>query len=72
MTPEQAVAAAVVTGAELIAPIHYGVVDAEGYREIPNYEQTLRGVAKARDVNVQVLRAGQWLSWPKPISRWST
>ena len=68
MTPEQAVAAAVVTGAELIAPIHYGVVGAEGYREIPNCEQTLREVAKARNVNVQVLRAGQWLSWPKPIS----
>ena len=66
MTPEQAVAAAVVTGAELI---HYGVVGAEGYREIPNCQQTLREVAKARNVNVQVLRAGQWLSWPKPISR---
>ena len=66
MTPEQAVAAAVVTGAELIVPIHYGVAGAEGYREIPNCEQTLREVAKARGVRVQVLRAGEWLSWPRP------
>ncbi|MGA7909712.1 MAG: MBL fold metallo-hydrolase, partial [Candidatus Sulfotelmatobacter sp.] len=35
MTPEQAVAAAVVLGSRLIVPIHYGVVGAEGYRELP-------------------------------------
>lgn len=66
MNPEQAVAAAVVTGADLIVPIHYGVTGAEGYREIPNCEQTLREVAKVRGVRVQVLRAGEWLAWPKP------
>ena len=66
MTPEQAVAAAVVTGAELIVPIHYGVTGAEGYREIPDCEQKLLEVAKARNVHVQVLHAGQWLSWPGP------
>jgi L-ascorbate metabolism protein UlaG (beta-lactamase superfamily) len=66
MTPEQAVAAAVVTGAELIVPIHYGVAGAEGYREIPNCEQKLLEAAKARGVPVQVLRAGEWLSWPNP------
>ena len=66
MTPEQAVAAAIVTGTDLIVPIHYGVVGAEGYREIPNCEQTLREVAKTRGVRVQVLRPGEWLSWPRP------
>ncbi len=66
MTPEQAVAAAVVTGAKLIVPIHYGVTGSDGYREIPDCEQKLRESAKARNVNVQVLRAGEWLSWPKP------
>jgi len=64
MTPEQAVAAAVVTGTELIVPIHYGVSGAEGYREIPNCEQILREAAKTRGVNVQILRPGEWLSWP--------
>jgi len=64
MTPEQAVAAAVVTGAKLIVPIHYGVTGVDGYRETPDCEQKLREAAKARNVNVQVLRAGQWLSWP--------
>lgn len=64
MTPEQAVAAAVVTGAEVIVPILYGVSGAEGYKEIPNCEQKLREVAKARGIRVQVLRAGEWLSWP--------
>jgi L-ascorbate metabolism protein UlaG (beta-lactamase superfamily) len=68
MTPEQAVAAAVVTGAKLIVPIHYGVTGAEGYREIPDCEQILRDSAKARNVDVQVLHAGQWLSWPGPGS----
>lgn len=69
MTPEQAVASAIVTGANLIVPIHYGVVGAEGYRELPNCEQTLREVAKARNVNVQILCAGQWLSWPNQEGR---
>jgi L-ascorbate metabolism protein UlaG (beta-lactamase superfamily) len=69
MTPEQSVAVAVVTGANLIVSIHYGVIGAEGYREISSCEQTLQEVAKARNVNVQVLRAGQWLSWPNPEDR---
>jgi L-ascorbate metabolism protein UlaG (beta-lactamase superfamily) len=65
MTPDQAVAAAFVIGAELIVPIHYGVDGGEGYREIPNCEQILREAAKARNMEVQVLHAGQWLSWPE-------
>jgi L-ascorbate metabolism protein UlaG (beta-lactamase superfamily) len=66
MTPEQAVAAAVVTGAQLIVPIHYGVSGAEGYREIPNCEHILREAAKTRGVSVQILRPGEWLSWSGP------
>jgi len=63
MTPEQAVAAAIVTGAKTIVPIHYGVTGADGYREIPACEQLLIEAARARDVRIQILRPGEWLSW---------
>jgi len=44
--------------------IHYGVAGAEGYREIRIANKHLREVAKVRGVRLQVLRAGEWLSWP--------
>jgi len=63
MTPEQAVAAAVVLGAKLIVPIHYGVSDAEGYRELPDSETILLRAAKIRNVDVELVAPGEWLSW---------
>ena len=63
MTPEQAVAAAVVMGARQIVPIHYGVRGAEGYSELPDVEARLIEVASRRGVGVEVRRPGEWLTW---------
>ncbi|GAA0713096.1 MBL fold metallo-hydrolase [Dokdonella soli] len=63
MTAEQAVAAAVVIGARLIVPIHYGVVGAEGYSEDPHAEEELQTFARKRHVAVEILKPGAWLSW---------
>jgi L-ascorbate metabolism protein UlaG (beta-lactamase superfamily) len=63
LTPEQAVAAAVVLGARLLVPIHYGVVGAESYTEVPNPEASLLEAARRRNVGVEVVRPGEWVSW---------
>jgi L-ascorbate metabolism protein UlaG (beta-lactamase superfamily) len=63
MTAEQAVAAAVVIGARLIVPIHYGIVGAEGYAEDPHAEEELRSFAQRRHVDVEILKPGVWLDW---------
>lgn len=63
MTPEQAVAAAVVIGARLLVPIHYGVVGAEGYQELPDPEAALIDAAGRRGVDVEIVRPGEWLTW---------
>jgi L-ascorbate metabolism protein UlaG (beta-lactamase superfamily) len=63
MTAEQAVAAAVVLGARMIVPIHYGVVGAEGYAEDPNAKEELRKFAQRRNVQVQILTPGAWVNW---------
>lgn len=65
MTAEQAVAAAVVLGARLIVPIHYGVVGAEGYAEDPHAREELRNFARARHVEVDILEPGAWVEWPR-------
>ncbi|WP_394833241.1 MBL fold metallo-hydrolase [Pendulispora rubella] len=63
MTPEQAVAAAIVLGAKLLVPIHYGVVGAEGYSELPDPEGTLLQIARRRNMPVEIVRPGNWLTW---------
>jgi L-ascorbate metabolism protein UlaG (beta-lactamase superfamily) len=63
MTPEQAVTAAVVLGAQLVVPIHYGVVGADGYRELPDPESDLIETAKKRGIGVAIVRPGDWLNW---------
>jgi L-ascorbate metabolism protein UlaG (beta-lactamase superfamily) len=63
MTPEQAVAAAVVLGARLVVPIHYGVAGAEGYQEIPHPEAELIEAATKRNVDIAIVHPGEWLSW---------
>jgi len=63
MSPEQAVAAAVVLGARLLVPIHYGVIGADGYSELPNPEALLLDAARKRNVAVEVVRPGEWLTW---------
>jgi len=63
MTPEQAVAAAVVLGARLLVPIHYGLVGAEGYQEVTQPEAALLKAARQRGMAVEVVRPGEWLRW---------
>ncbi len=63
LTPEQAVAAAVVAGAKLIVPIHYGLVGAESYAEVPDPEAALLRAARERGVAVEIVRPGDWLTW---------
>jgi L-ascorbate metabolism protein UlaG (beta-lactamase superfamily) len=63
MTPEQAVAAAVVLRARLLVPIHYGVSGAEGYAEIPDAETALAAAAARRAVSVEIVPPGDWLRW---------
>ncbi|WP_394841091.1 hypothetical protein LZC95_28955 [Pendulispora brunnea] len=63
LTPDQAVAAAIILGAKLIVPIHYGVNGAEGYSELPNPEAALVAAASRRGIDVEVARPGDWLNW---------
>ncbi|RYZ46212.1 MAG: MBL fold metallo-hydrolase [Myxococcaceae bacterium] len=63
LTPEQAVAAAVVLGARLLVPIHYGVAASEDYQEVPDAEALLLASARKRKVNVELARPGEWLTW---------
>lgn len=64
LTPEQAVAAAIVLGARLIVPIHYGVSGMKEYVEVDDPVGQLRRVARQRSVTVQVLAPGEWVDWP--------
>jgi len=63
MTPEQAVAAAVVLRARLVVPIHYGLVGAESYTEVPDPEGALLEAARKRQVGVEIVRPREWLTW---------
>jgi hypothetical protein len=66
MTPEQAVAAAVVLGAKRLVPIHYGVAGAEGYLEEPDCVAKVAEIARRRGVRLQLLRPGEWVGWDEP------
>lgn len=61
MTPEQAVAAAIILGAKQLVPIHYGVQGADNYEETGNIIGRLRAAAKRRGVQLSVLAPGEWL-----------
>lgn len=63
LTPEQAVAAAAVLGARLLVPIHYGINGAEDYSEVANPEAAMLQAARKRNVAVEVVRPGEWLTW---------
>jgi len=63
LTPQQAVAAAVVLAARLLVPIHYGITASEEYTEVAHPEAALREAAKSRGVAVDILRPGDWLDW---------
>lgn len=62
MTPDQAVAAAIVLGAKLAVPIHYGFSSAV-YTEFPNCEAIFVEVAKKRNLSFEIVAPGDWLKW---------
>jgi L-ascorbate metabolism protein UlaG (beta-lactamase superfamily) len=63
LTPEQAVAAAVLLGARLLVPIHYGMTATDAYAEVTDPVGALRAAAARRGVEVQVRAPGEWVSW---------
>jgi L-ascorbate metabolism protein UlaG (beta-lactamase superfamily) len=63
LTPEQAVAAAIILGARTLVPIHYGVSGADGYQEIEQPIGALRTAAERRGIDLSVLAPGDWLRW---------
>jgi len=63
MTPEQAVAAAVILGAKLIVPIHYGYNEPGVYEEYPRAHEILLETARKRGVGVETLKGGEWMNW---------
>jgi L-ascorbate metabolism protein UlaG (beta-lactamase superfamily) len=65
LTPEQAVAAATVLGAELAVPIHYGLFDAPPtYEETPDAESRFLAAASARGVTTRLMAPGETLEVP--------
>jgi L-ascorbate metabolism protein UlaG (beta-lactamase superfamily) len=65
MTPEQAVAAAVVLGARLLVPIHYGVRGASGYAEEPEAAARTVMLAARRGLAASLVVPGEWVRWPE-------
>ena len=67
LTPEQAVAAALIIGAKRLVPIHFGVSGAEGYAEAEDVRGSVMRAGKARGVNVCFVEPGDWLNWEATI-----
>jgi L-ascorbate metabolism protein UlaG (beta-lactamase superfamily) len=67
MTPEQAVAAALILGAKRLVPIHFGVSGADGYAEVEDVRGATLRAGKARGVNVRFVEPGEWLNWGATI-----
>lgn len=63
LTPKQAFAAATILGAERIVPIHYGVVGADGYAEVPDPLAALYDASRPGGPSVTALQPGEWLNW---------
>jgi L-ascorbate metabolism protein UlaG (beta-lactamase superfamily) len=63
MTPEQAVAAAVVLGAKLAIPIHYGMSGLEAYEEYSNAESAFIDYAARRKLPIEIVKPGEWVQW---------
>jgi len=65
LTPEQAVAAAVILGARVLVPIHYGISGMDKYVEVDDPLGRARRAARERDVPLQIMEPGTWLQWPE-------
>jgi L-ascorbate metabolism protein UlaG (beta-lactamase superfamily) len=63
LTPQQAVAAAKLLGAEAICPIHYDNFDSN-YFETPNAEGLFVKAAMESHIKTTIVKLGEWLNWP--------
>lgn len=63
LTPEQAVAAAIILGARTLIPIHYGMKPMKEYMEVEDTLGELRKAARERSIEVQALAPGDWVDW---------
>jgi L-ascorbate metabolism protein UlaG (beta-lactamase superfamily) len=63
LTPREAVAAAVVIGARLVVPIHYGIAPSDDYREVADARAQLLAAARERGVAVEIVPSGGWMTW---------
>lgn len=64
LTPEQAVAAGQVLGADVVVPIHYRTFHfPPNYEEYPEAEKTFRDTAAERGVSVRVLDQGETIDF---------
>ena len=61
LTPEQAVAAAIILKARLVVPIHYGATGMKDYVEVPEPEANFRRLAATRAVPVKIVGFGDIL-----------
>ncbi|GAB3092673.1 MBL fold metallo-hydrolase [Lysobacter terrae] len=63
LTPEQAVAAAIILDARRLVPIHYGVSGLEDYVEVEGPIERLRKAAREKPVEIQPVAPGAWVEW---------
>lgn len=62
MTPQQAVDAAVLLGTRRLVPIHYGFHVEGSYEEYPDALATLQSEGERRNVNIEVIKPGEWMT----------
>lgn len=63
LTPEQAVAAAIILGARRVIPIHYGISGTAEYVEVEDPIGRLRSAAREKSLEIQSLVPGAWVEW---------
>jgi L-ascorbate metabolism protein UlaG (beta-lactamase superfamily) len=63
LTPEQAVAAAIILGARRVIPIHYGISGTAEYVEVEDPIGRLRSAAREKSLETQPLAPGAWVEW---------
>lgn len=63
LTPEQAVAAAVILGARRLVPIHYGISGMTEYVEVDDPIGRLHQAARDKPVRIETFAPGAWVNW---------